>query len=580
MSFTDKKSPQDSNDKVFIDVEANSIEEYAISDSVGITDAERAMLATKDGYRLKKGFKARHLSMIAIGGALGTGLLIGSGAALSSAGPANLLIAYTFIGLLVYTVMCSLAEMATYIPLPDGFAGYAHRYVDEALGFSLGWCYLIKFWIGTANQITAGAMVMQYWVSRDLVNPGVWITMFIIIIVFINVFGVKVFGEFEFILSSVKVVIVLGVIVLMICIALGGSPTHDRLGFRYWQEPGAFKPYPGIADESKAKFVSFAQVLVTAVFSYGGTELIGVTLGEAQNPRRNVPKAIRLTFYRIVIFYVLAVFFLGMCVPYNDPLLIDATKASTSANASPFVVAIKNARITGLDHLMNVCILVFIFSASNSDLYIGTRTLYGLAINGNAPKLFAKTNKWGIPYYSLILSTAFCALAYMSCVSSSQTVFGYFVNVTSLFGLITWICILVIHIYFVKALEVQGIDRNTLAYKAPWHPYSTYIALFFAVLVAIIKNFTVFINGFNYKSFITGYIAAPTFFFLWAGYKLVHKTKVRKPEDVDLISLKHFIDEEEEQGKIEEAERRERLKHKTSIFDREWFYEKFVSWLF
>jgi amino acid transporter len=540
---------------------------------------EQEILATHEGYRLKKHLKARHVSMIAIGGALGTGLLIGSGSALSSSGPAPLFIGYAFIGLLVYMVMCCLGELATYIPLPDGFSGYANRYVDPAMGFAVGYCYLFKYLIVTPNQITAGALVMQYWVSRETVNPGVWITIFIIVIVLINIFGVKVFGEFEFWLSCLKVLITLGLIILLFVIMLGGGPTHDRLGFRYWKNPGAFKPYHGIENIAKAKFVSFVNVLVTAVFAYSGTELVGITVAEAENPRRNVPKAIKLTFYRILIFYVLSVFLLGMCVPYNDPLLISATKASTSANASPFVVAIKNAGIGKLDHIINACILIFIFSAANSDLYIGSRTLYGLAVNGNAPSFFAKTNRWGIPYFSLALCTAFCGLAYMSCAQSSQQVFSYFVNVVSIFGLLTWISILITHIFFVRALKAQGIDHKSLTYTAPFYPYGPWIALVLCVIIAFIKNFTVFINGFNYKTFITGYIGLPVYVIAFFGYKFIFKTKFRKPEEVDLVTLKHYIDEEEEEGKILDAERKERLRI-SGKKDKEWFYEKFVSWLF
>ncbi|CDR43979.1 CYFA0S13e01112g1_1 [Cyberlindnera fabianii] len=554
--------------------EYDDVEQYNIQDA-----PETDLLAVQEGYRLKKNLKARHISMIAIGGALGTGLLIGSGSALSSAGPASLFIGYSFIGFLVYIVMCCLGELATFIPLPDGFAGYANRYADPAIGFAVGYCYLFKYLIVTPNQITAGALVMQYWVSRDTVNPGVWITIFLIVIVLINIFGVKIFGEFEFWLSCVKVLIVLGLILLLFILMLGGGPTHDRLGFRYWKDPGAFKPYHGIANVSKGKFVSFVNVLVTAVFAYSGTELVGITIAEAENPRRNVPKAIRLTFYRICIFYILSVFLLGLCVPYNDPLLISATKASTSANASPFVVAIKNAQIDGLDHVINACILVFIFSAANSDLYIGSRTLYGLACNGNAPSIFAKTSKYGIPYYALTVCAAFCCLAYMSVSSSSATVFGYFVNVVSIFGLLTWISILITHICFKRALKAQGVDRSSLAYSAPLQPWGTWLSLCLCILVAIIKNFTVFINGFNYKTFITGYIGIPVYIICYVGYKVVHKTKMRNPYEVDLVTLKAPIDLEEEEGKIKDQERRERLAASNKK-DGEWFYEKFVSWLF
>lgn len=513
----------------------------------------------EEGHRLHRDLKARHITMIAIGGALGTGLIIGSGSALATAGPASIFIAYGFVGIIVYMVMCALGEMATWIPMADGFSGYASRFVDPALGFAVGWTYYLKYIIVTPNQLTAGALVIQYWIPREQVNPGVWITVILAIVILINLIGVKFFGEIEFWLSTIKIITIIGLIILTLVIALGGGPDHDRRGFRYWHDPGAFREYTkhGVTIEgAKGRFVSWAAVLVTAVFAYLGTELVGVTVGEAQNPRRNIPRAIRLTFYRIMIFYVLSVFLLGMCVPYNDERLAFATKTSTSANASPFVVAILNAGIKVLPQIINAAILLFILSASNSDLYIATRTLYGMSINGKAPKIFSKTNRMGVPYYALALSSLFCALAYLNCSSSSSTVFNYFVNVVSITGLLTWISILVTHLFFMKALSAQGISRNDLVYKAPFQPYGSWISLGFCCLIALIKNFTAFVIDFDKTSFITGYIGIPFYLIMLFGYKIIMKTKRVLPHEADLYTLKDVVDREEEL--FLEAQARER----------------------
>lgn len=183
--------------------------------------------------------------------------------------------------------------------------------------------------------------------------------------------GIKYFGEFEFWLSSIKVVVILGVILLSLVIALGGADGDTR-GFRYWNNPGAFREYMGTG--ALGRFTAVWQSMVTAVFAYLGTELVGVTVGEAQNPRRNIPRAIKLTFWRICIFYITSVILLGMCIPYNSEYLQDATAASTSAAASPFVAAIKEAGVNALPGILNACILLFVFSAANSDLYIAVST--------------------------------------------------------------------------------------------------------------------------------------------------------------------------------------------------------------
>lgn len=543
-------------------------------------------LQTEKGQELKKALEARHLSMIAIGGALGTGLLIGTGSALKTAGPAAIFITYSLIGFVVFMVLSALGEVATFIPLADGFAGYCRRYVDDSLGFACGWVYLVKYLILPANQLVAGSLVMQYWVSSERVNPGVWIAVFLVVITIVNVLGVRFFGEIEFWLSCLKVITCLGLIILLLCIALGGSPTHDRLGFRYWNNPGAFHEY---ADKSRGlkitgatgRFVSFFSVLVTTVFAYTGSELVGITFAECARPRQAIPKAIRLTFFRILVFYICSVLLLGMCVAYNDPKLLGAS--GSTASASPFVIAIKNAKIRGLDHVINACILVFVLSAANSDMYICSRTIYGLAVAGFAPKFFSKTNSMGVPLFGIVLSFLFCCLAFMTTSDASSEVFVYFVNVVSLTGLITWACILVFHIRFMKALKVQGIDRMTaLNYRSPFQPYGSYFSLVICVLIIFIKNFTVFLGhkDFPYKTFITGYIVLPFFVIMFVGFKLIKKTKFVPLHEIDLETFRDVVDAEEKVMAEKEEEERAIREAQGNPKDVKWFYEKAFGWIF
>lgn len=423
--------------------------------------------------------------------------------------PASILIAYTSVGLIVYVVMTALGEMAAWIPHTSGFAGYATRFVDPALGFALGWTYWCKYIITTPNQLTATALIISEWKSRSEVNPGVWIAIFLVAICAINYFGIKFFGELEFWLSSIKVITIVGVIILSFLLAVGAGP-GPATGFKYYKNPGAFKPAYGKG--SAGKFYGFWSSLVNAVFAYLGTELIGVTVGEAQNPRKTIPRAIKLTFYRILFFYCLSVFFLGMLVPYNSKELAFANSATTGSSASPFVVAIKIAGIKYLPTILNACILLFTFSASNSDLYIASRTLYGLAEQGHAPKIFRWTDKRGVPVPALGISALFCCSAFMNAADDSKVVFGYFVNLTTIFGLLSWISLLVSHIFFVRARRAQGITKDQMAYVAPFGLIGSYVALFFCILIAITKNFPVFTKGkygnFDWKNFITGYLVS------------------------------------------------------------------------
>lgn len=290
--------------------------------------------------------------------------------------------------------------------------------------------------------------------------------------------------------------------------------------------------------------------MITAVFAYLGTELVGVTVGEAQNPRKTIPRAIKLTFWRIMIFYVLSVFLLGMIVPYNSPELAFANKQSSKASASPFVVAISLAGIKALPGILNGCILLFVFSAANSDLYIASRTIYGLASQGKAPRILAHTDARGVPTFSLGLSALFCLLAFMNVSSSSKVVFGYFVNLVTTFGL-TWISILVTHIFFVKARNAQGISNDAMPYTAPFGICGSYVALFSCCLIVVTKNFNVFTKGdygnFDYKNFTTGYLGIPLYLAIILGYKYWYNTKRIRPEMADMYDGKAEIDREEEE---------------------------------
>ncbi|KAI5796257.1 AAT family amino acid transporter [Peziza echinospora] len=531
-------------------------------------------------HDLHRGLKARHITMIAIGGAIGTGLIIGTGSALARAGPAPILISYTIVGFIVYLVMCALGEMAAWLPLGSGFTGYASRFCDPALGFSLGWTYWFKYIIVTPNQLTAASLVIQYWVPREKVNPGVFIAIFLVVIIFINYFGIRLFGEFEFWLSSIKVVTILGLILLSLVLACGGGPKGEATGFKYWKDPGAIKPY--ITTGATGNFLAIWSTFVTATFAYLGTELVGVTVGEAQNPRKTIPRAIKLTFYRILIFYVLSVFLLGMIIPYNSPALASALKASkkgASSNASPFVAAIQVSGIKYLPGILNACILLFVFSASNSDLYIASRTIYGLALEGRAPRLLAKTDKRGVPIYALAVSASFALLAFMNVSTSSVEVFGYFVNLTTIFGILTWISILVTHIYFVRARNAQGITDAQMPYVAPLGINGSYGALFMCILIAIFKNFDVFSPTFDVKKFVTGYLGIPLYLIMIAGYKLTHKNSGINAVDVDLFEGKDKIDREEEEFLRLKALKKEQ-RGNTKPTGVKWFYKTFVSWIF
>lgn len=326
------------------------------------------------------------------------------------------------------------------------------------------------------------------------------------------------------------------------------------------------------------KFLGFWSTMVTATFAYLGTELVGVTVGEAQNPRKTIPRAIRLTFYRILFFYCLSVLLIGMCVPYNSPDLAFANNSTANASASPFVVAIKLAKINALDHILNACILVFVFSASNSDLYIASRTLYGLSSSGAAPAIFRRVDKRGVPIFALGFSACFALLAFLNVSDDSRAVFGYFVNLTTIFGLLTWISILVTHISFVRARKFQGLADSDMPYTAPLGIWGSYLALFLCILIALTKNYDVFTGDFRakYATFITGYLGIPLYLILLFGHKLWTRSKGVGPAQCDFYTGKDIIDREEEEFLAAKAA----MLEKKGPSQGGAFYKRWVSWLF
>lgn len=533
----------------------------------GGQDTTHEYMGDDHGSRLSRELKTRQIAMIALGGALGTGLLINTGTSLANAGPGSMLIGYALVGVLCFTVMAAMGEMAAWLPLPSGFTGFAHRFVDPALGFALGWNYWFKYIITTPNNLIASVLIIRWWFEKrgyDGVgaNAAIYVAIFLVTIIAINYFGVGYFGEIEFWLSGAKVLIMIGLIIFTIVLAAGGAGNHKKTGFVYFHDPGAFAAYE--ADGGGGKFLGFWSVLTSAVFSFLGAELVGVTVGEAQNPRKAIPRAVKLTFFRIVCFYLILILLLGMTVPYNSPLLLSAvTKSGESVNAaaSPFVVAAVLAGVGGLPDLINACLLVFTFSAANSDLYIASRSLYSLAIEGNAPRIFARTNDRGVPIYALALSSSCCCIAFISHSVGAFKTFGYFVSLVTVFGILSWISILISHIYFVRARHAQGIPDTALAYRSPFGIIGSFIALIFACLITLLNGWVTFVHSpttgkFDWRQFVVDYIPIPIYLSMIVGYKIIMKTETVKPLDADLYGGKARIDEDEAEFIAEEMRKK------------------------
>ncbi|KAH8724098.1 amino acid permease-domain-containing protein [Phaeosphaeriaceae sp. PMI808] len=442
--------------------------------------------AEQYGY-VERGLKSRHIQFIALGGTIGTGLFLGIGTAFSNAGPVSVLLGYSITGAAVFCMMQCLGEMSTWLPLPGAIPQYCARYYDPALGFAVGYNNWYQCAITLCAEISAAAVLVSYWDQEGKYNPAIWITIIILIILALNVFAVSIYGEAEFIFASIKIITILGLLLLGFIIMLGGAPDGDRRGFRYWKE-GAMKEYVGTG--ATGRFTGLWSTLVNAGFSYGGVEMVAVAAGEAANPRKNIPKAVRRVFWRILFFYILGSFFIGVCISSSDPALTDSN--AKGAQSSPWVIAMKNASIPVLPSIINAVILTSATSSGNAFLYTGSRYLFGVAQNKQAPKFLLKCTKGGVPIYCVLITASFSLLTYMSVSTGANTVFLWFQNLVTIAQLFTWCSICLTYTQFRKALAAQGVDRSTLVFRSKFQPYLAWIAFVYFGLIIIFNGFKVF----------------------------------------------------------------------------------------
>jgi amino acid transporter len=498
-------------------------EKYAKHDSY----SEEAYVVAP-AAKLQRQLKNRHVAMISIGGVIGTGLFLGTATALRHGGPVGLLLGYIVVGTICYSVMISLGEMIAYLPVPGGHIKLAERFVDPAFSFTMGWNYWYNWVIILPAELSAAAVLVNYW-NRE-VNNAAWITIFLLVVVVINMFGAGVYGECEFIFASIKVITITGLIILGIILDLGGGPNHDRIGFRYWKNPGPFVQFSGISG-NEGKFLGWWAVMTQAAFSFIGTEIVAIAAGEAKNPRRNLPKAIKRVYIRILLFYIGGTAIIGLLVPSNEP---DLNLTSHNAGSSPFVIAIQNAGIRGLPSVINACLLTSAWSAASSDLYTSSRALYGLAMVGNAPTIFMKTSRKGLPYVSIIFCALFACLAFMGIGTGSGKVFGWFANMTAVAGLMTWFGIAVTYIRFHKGFKAQGYDRSTLPYASVLQPYAAWYAAVSCFVISFFSGWQVFLKGqWDRATFVTNYLPFALFPILYIIWKLKTRVPIVKPMDMD-----------------------------------------------
>lgn len=463
--------------------------------------------------KLSKSLKQRHLQMIAVGGSIGTGLFVGSGSALQAGGPAGIVIAWSITATFVFTTMQSLGELSTAYPVSGGFNIYATRFIEPAVGFAVGFNYFMQFLVLLPLELVAASISVQYW--NNTLNPVIFVAIFWLFIFAATMTGVKCFGEAEFYFCLVKIIAATGFIILGVILICGGGPNHQFVGGINWRDPGPFAN----------GFKGVASVFIMAAFSYGGTELVSLSAAEAVDPGRAVPKAIKVVFLRILVFYFGTIVIIATLVASNDPRLLNAS-SSADAAASPFVIAIVNGGIAVLPSIFNAVILISVLSVGNLSVYACSRSLNSLAEQGMAPKWTGYIDRKGRPLFALITTNIFGLISFVVASKKQQEAFAWLLAISGLSSVFTWLSINVAHIRFRLAMKTQNKDLKDLVFVSSTGFLGSCYGVVLCVLVMVA---TIYLSIFpidgkpNAEHFFQQVLGLPVILLSWVFYKVWKK---------------------------------------------------------
>ncbi len=465
-------------------------------------------IADNKSHDLQRGLKQRHITMLSIGGTIGTGLFLASGNVVSQAGALGGAIAYLVIGILVYILMKGLGEMSTFMPISGGYTAYSGLFVHPVLGFMVGWNLCINGFLGLGAEVVGGGMILNQFFPS--VSPVVFCIMISLLILGLNMIDVKSYGEAEFWFAGIKVVAILIFLIVGVLMIFGVIGKQGFIGLSNWNSTSMF-PHG---------FTAVILMMTGVIWSYLGVETVVTASGETENPQRNVPKAINSIFLRILIFYVGSVTIMGLVVPFKNVSVL------TNGYAGMFGLA----GIPGAAVIMNIVILTSLASAANSMIYAISRTLVSLSKEGKAPKALGKVNKRGIPMNAVLLTVFLGQVSLITNFVSPDKVFVWLVSIAGFNTLLGWFGSFLSHYQFRKWLVANGGSVEKLKFKMGTYPIPTVICLVVLVAIAI---YTAYSPGTRFSF----YIGAPmlVLYFIIGTY-LNKKGKLQEP------NYKPFLD--------------------------------------
>ncbi|GAA4490395.1 amino acid permease [Microbacterium panaciterrae] len=417
--------------------------------------------------RLHRGLKTRHIRMIALGSAIGTGLFYGSASAIQAAGP-SVLLAYLLGGAVVFIVMRALGEMAVRHPVAGSFGQYASRYIGPFAGFLTGWTFTFEMFVVALADVTAFGVYMGFWFPN--VERWVWILAVVLFITAANLLSVKVFGELEFWFALIKIVAIVAMITGGFALILFGlvNQSDHASGVQNLFTHGGFMPNG---------FWGILLSLTIVMFAFGGTEIIGITAGEAEDPKKVIPKAVNSVPMRILLFYVLALTVIMSIQPWD----------TIDGETSPFVSIFRNLGLEGAAHVLNAVVITAALSAINADFFAAARMLHGLAEQGQAPRVFLKASKRGVPFMTVIAMTGCLLLGVLLNVWFHDQIFFLIAALATFAVVFVWLMILVSHARMKREISHDGLRPSE--FPAPLWPLANYAAMVVIGVVIVLIGF-------------------------------------------------------------------------------------------
>ncbi|CAX54567.1 aromatic amino acid transporter AroP [Erwinia pyrifoliae] len=418
----------------------------------------------QQGDTLKRGLKNRHIQLIALGGAVGTGLFLGSASVIQSAGP-GVILGYAIAGFIAFLIMRQLGEMVVEEPVAGSFSHFAYKYWGNFAGFTSGWNYWVLYVLVAMAELTAVGKYIQFWYPE--IPTWMSAAAFFVLINAINLTNVKVFGEMEFWFAIIKVVAVIAMILFGCWLLFGGHGGPQATVRNLWQQ-GGFLPHG---------FTGLVMMMAAIMFSFGGLELVGITAAEADNPEKSIPKATNQVIYRILIFYVGSLAVLLSLLPWTR----------VTADTSPFVLIFHELGDTLVANALNVVILTAALSVYNSCVYCNSRMLFGLAQQGNAPKALLKVDRRGVPVVSILFSAVATGLCVLLNYLMPGEAFALLMALVVSALVINWAMISMAHMKFRRTKNHQGVQTR---FPALFYPLGNWICLLFMVAILVLMAIT------------------------------------------------------------------------------------------